>query len=86
LQLKKDIMKGLKLSDSIYAKSMMGSGLDVQGGRLINNRPCGVTGLAEAAAAKKAMKRMDKIDMIASGVSMGNMRSEMMESQFGGEY
>lgn len=75
-------MKGLKLSNSIYASKMMaGSGLDVQGGRLINNRPCGVTGLAEAAAAKKAMKRMDKIDMIAAGVSMGNMRSEMMESE-----
>jgi hypothetical protein len=76
-------MKGLKLSNSIYASKMMaGSGLDVQGGRLINNRPCGVTGLAEAAAAKKAMKRMDKIDMIAAGVSMGNMRSEMMEGEY----
>jgi hypothetical protein len=76
-------MKGLKLSNSIYASKMMaGSGLDVQGGRLINNRPCGVTGLAEAAAAKKAMKRMDKIDMIAAGVSMGNMRSEMMEEDY----
>jgi hypothetical protein len=76
-------MKGLKLSNSIYASKMMaGSGLDVQGGRLINNRPCGVTGLAEAAAAKKAMKRMDKIDMIAAGVSMGNMRSDMIEGDY----
>lgn len=79
-------MKGLKLSDSIYGKGMMGSGLTVQNGRLINNRPCGMTGIAEAAASKKAMKRMDKVEMIASGVSMGNMRSEMIESQFGGEY
>jgi hypothetical protein len=76
-------MKGLKLSNSIYASKMMaGSGLDVQGGRLINNRPCGVTGLAEAAAAKKAIKRMDKIDMIAAGVSMGNMRSDMIEGDY----
>jgi hypothetical protein len=76
----KDIMKGLKLSNSIYASKMMaGSGLDVKGGRLINNRPDGVSGIAQAAAAKKAMKHMDKIDMIASGVAMGNMRSEMGE-------
>ena len=76
-------MKGLKLSNSIYASKMMaGSGLDVQGGRLINNRPCGVTGLAEAAAAKKAIKRMDKIDMIAAGVSMGNMRSDIIEGDY----
>ena len=73
-------MKKLKLSNSIYAGSvMMGSGLDVQGGRLINNRPDGMTGIAQAAIAKKAMKRMDKVGMIAEGVSMGYMRAEMME-------
>lgn len=73
-------MKKLKLSNSIYAGSvMMGSGLDVQGGRLINNRPDGMTGIAQAAVAKKAMKRMDKVGMIAEGVSMGYMRAEMME-------
>jgi hypothetical protein len=82
----KGIMKGLKLSDSIYGNGMMGSGLSVQGGRLINNRPCGTTGIAEAASARKMMKRADKVGMIADGVSMGNMRSEMIESQFEGEY
>jgi hypothetical protein len=83
LQLKKDIMKGLKLSNSIYAKGMMmGSGLDVQNGRLINNRPCGVTGIAEAASARKAMKRMEKVSMIADGVSLGDMRSDMMEGEY----
>lgn len=76
-------MKGLKLSNSIYASKMMaGSGLDVQGGRLINNRPDGVSGIVQAAAARKAMKRMDKIDMIAAGVAMGNMRSDMMEEEY----
>ena len=39
--------------------------------------------IAQAAIAKKASKRMDKIEMIASGVAMGNMRSEMIE---GSEY
>jgi hypothetical protein len=76
-------MKGLKLSNSIYASKMMaGSGLDVQGGRLINNRPDGVSGIVQAAAARKAMKQMNKVDMIAAGVSMGNMRSEMMEEDY----
>jgi len=76
------IMKGLKLSNSVYAsKMMMGNGLDVQGGRLINNRPDSMSGIAQAAIAKKAMKRMEKIDIIAEGVSMGDMRSDMM-----GEY
>lgn len=73
-------MKKLKLSNSIYAGGvMMGSGLDVQGGRLINNRPDGMTGLAQMAANKKIMKRVDKVGMIAEGVSMGYMRAEMME-------
>ena len=76
-------MKKLKLSNSIYAGGMMGNGLDVQGGRLINNRPDGMSGIAQAAIAKKASKRMDKIEMIASGVAMGNIRSEMI---VGSEY
>jgi hypothetical protein len=73
-------MKGLKLSNSIYASKMMvGSGLDVQGGRLINNRPDGVSGIAQAAAAKNAMKYAKKIEMYSDAVALGNMKSEMGE-------
>ena len=76
-------MKGLKLSNSVYAsKLMLGNGLDVQGGRLINNRPDSMTGIAQAAVAKKAMKRMEKVSMIAEGVSLGDMRSDMMEGEY----
>ena len=76
-------MKGLKLSNSIYAsKLMLGNGLDVQGGRLINNRPDSMSGIAQAAVAKKAMKRMEKVSMIAEGVSLGDMRSDMMEGEY----
>ena len=76
-------MKGLKLSNSIYAsKLMLGNGLDVQGGRLINNRPDSMTGIAQAAVAKKAMKRVEKVSMIADGVSLGDMRSDMMEGEY----
>jgi hypothetical protein len=41
-----------------------------------------MSGIAQAAVAKKAMKRMDKIDVIAAGVSMGNMREDMMEGEY----
>ena len=76
-------MKGLKLSNSIYAsKLMLGNGLDVQGGRLINNRPDSMSGIAQAAVAKKAMKRVEKVSMIADGVSLGDMRSDMMEGEY----
>ena len=73
-------MKGLKLSNSIYAKGMMGgSGLDVQGGRLINNRPDGVSGIVQAAESRKAIKKMNKIEMYSEAVALGNMKSEMRE-------
>jgi hypothetical protein len=79
----KDIMKGLKLSNSIYASKMMaGSGLDVKGGRLINNRPDGVSGIVQAAEARKAMKHMKKIEMYSDAVALGNMKSEMMEEKY----
>lgn len=71
----------LNLKNSIYSKGYtVGSGLDVQNGRLINNRPDGITGIAEAANARKIMKRMEKVSVISEGVSLGNMKSEMFEN------
>lgn len=71
----------LNLKNSIYSKGYtVGSGLDVKNGRLINNRPDGITGIAEAANARKIMKRMEKVDVISEGVSLGNMKSEMFEN------
>jgi hypothetical protein len=70
----------LNLKNSIYSKGYtMGSGLDVEKGRLINNRPDGMTGIAQAAIAKKAMKHADKVNMIADGVSLGYLKAEMLE-------
>lgn len=71
----------LNLKNSIYSKGYtVGSGLDVHNGRLINNRPDGITGIAEAANARKIMKRMEKVSVISEGVSLGNMNSEMFEN------
>jgi hypothetical protein len=68
----------LKLSNSIYSKNgVLGDGLEVKGGRLINNRPDGVTGIAEAASVRKIMKRSEKVSMISEGVSLGESMSRM---------
>lgn len=70
----------VNLKNSIYSKGYtMGSGLDVERGRLINNRPDGQTGIQQAAEAKAMMKRANKIEMTAEGVMLGNLRSEMLE-------
>lgn len=70
----------LDLKNSIYAKGYtLGSGLEVKNGMLINNRPDGMSGIAEATKARKVMKRIDKVGMIAEGVSLGYMRAEMLE-------
>jgi hypothetical protein len=70
--------RGLKLSNSIYSGSQY-DGLTVRNGRLINNRPDGQTGIAQAAEIRKSMKRAEKVSMIAKGTAMGEMMSEMGE-------
>ena len=75
-------MKGhLNLKNSIYQKTSSGSfdGLTVSDGRLINNRPNGITGIAQAAQVRKAMKVAEKVSIIARG----NYMSEMMEGDCG---
>ncbi len=68
--------RGLKLSDSIYSGSKF-DGLTVRNGRLINNRPDGQTGIAQAADIKRSMKRAEKVMIVAKGTAMGEMMSEM---------
>jgi hypothetical protein len=53
-------------------KSM--GGLRVEGGRLVNDREDGVTGIAKAASVKKMMKRAKKVDMIADGISLAEAK------------
>ena len=49
-------------------------GLRVEGGRLVNDREDGVTGIAKAASVKKMMKRAKKVDMIADGISLAEAK------------
>ena len=71
--------RGLKLSNSIYANDSQFNGLTVRNGRLINNRPDGQTGIAQAADIRKSAKRAEKIMVVAKGTAMGEMMSEMGE-------
>jgi ABC-type uncharacterized transport system ATPase component len=71
----------LNLRNSIYQQKNVGSfdGLTIKDGMLINNRPDGQSGIAQAAQVKKAMKTAEKISIVARGTAMGEMMSEMGE-------
>lgn len=71
----------LNLGNSVYQAKESGSfsGLTMRNGRLINNRPDGQTGLAQAAEIRKAMKVAEKVSIVAKGTAMGEMMSEGME-------
>jgi hypothetical protein len=49
-------------------KSM--GGLTVKDGRLINDRPCGVSGIQQAANVRKTLHRAKKVNMIADGIEL----------------
>ena len=75
-------MKGhLNLKNSIYQQKSSGSfdGLTVKDGMLINNRPNGITGIAQAAKIRKSIRTAEKVSIIARGNAMG----EMMEDDCG---
>jgi hypothetical protein len=57
--------------------------LTVKNGRLINNRPNGVTGIQQAAQIKNDLKREKKIEMMTEAIYRAEMRSEMVESMMG---
>jgi len=49
-------------------------GLRVEKGRLINDRPEGVSGLEQASRVRKMMHRAKKVDMIADGIELAEGR------------
>jgi ABC-type uncharacterized transport system ATPase component len=71
--------KRLDLSNSIYQQKTNGSysGLTVKDGMLINNRPDGQTGIAQASQLRKAMQRAEKISTMSTAFMMGDTMSEM---------
>ncbi len=49
-------------------------GLRVEKGRLINDRPDGITGIAQAAQLRKTLYRAKKVDMMADGIELAEGR------------
>lgn len=49
-------------------------GLRVEKGRLINDRPDGITGIAQAAQLRKTLHRAKKVDMMADGIELAEGR------------
>jgi len=69
----------VNLSNSIYQQKGSGYGLTQKDGMLINNRPDGQTGIAQAAQIKKTMKRAEKIATYAEAVALGSRMEDRME-------
>ena len=59
-------------------KISMSNGLDVRNGRLINNRPDGMTGIQQMCEIKKMQKREQKIEMMVEADVRASMREKMM--------
>ncbi len=54
-------------------------GLYVKQGRLINERPDGMTGIQQAANLKRMKKIAYKEEMIAKGIELSEMRKDMRD-------
>ena len=75
------IKQRLSIKNSLYQGGYAGTdGLTVRNGRLINNRPCGETGISQMAKARAEARKQAKIDMIAEGYAKGEMMSEAREN------
>lgn len=56
------------------------TGLTIKNGRLINERPNGMTGIQQAAMIRKEMKKAEKTEMYANAVAIGMVKAEAIES------
>lgn len=57
----------IKMGGSIYQSNGAGPGLIVQDGRLVNNRPDGMTGIQQVAMSRKVMRHENKVNTYAEG-------------------
>jgi hypothetical protein len=59
-------------------KMSIKDGLEVRNGRLINNRPDGMTGIQQLCETKKMLKREQKIEMMVEADVRASMRERML--------
>jgi len=65
-------------------RDLIESDYTIKNGRLINNAPPLQTGLCKMAKMRKAMKKSEKVSMIADGMDMAEMREQMRKTTLGG--
>ena len=58
------------------------NGLYVEGGRLINDRPDGRSGIAKAASIKRSVMNDRKVNQIAEGMQLADRRKSFRELDF----
>ena len=68
----KKINRDSKMSNNV-------GGLYVKQGRLMNERPDGMTGIQEAARIRKMKCDAEKAEIIANGISLAEMRESMRD-------
>jgi hypothetical protein len=64
-------------------KIILSNGLDVHGGRLMNNRPDGRTGIQMVSEARQMRKREQKISMMEEAMYRAEMKADMSEYMMG---
>ena len=68
----KNINRDSKMSNNV-------GGWYVKQGRLINERPDGMTGIQQAARIRKMKSDAEKAEIIANGISLAEMRENMRD-------
>lgn len=58
------------------------NGLYVEGGRLINDRPDSMSGIAKAASIKRSVMNDRKVNQIAEGMQLADRRKNFRELDF----
>ena len=58
---------------------MKAEGLTIKDGRLINNRPVGESGIAEASRLRQEMKHRYKAECIADGIGIAERHKEIFK-------
>jgi|TARA_R110000744_G_scaffold285777_2_gene397134 hypothetical protein len=58
------------------------NGLYVKNGRLINDRPDGMSGIAKASAMKRAVDNDKKINMIAEGIQLAENKKKFNQLEY----
>lgn len=57
-------------------KHIAEAGLTVKNGRLVNERPAGISGIQQAANIKRTIDRSRKVDMIADGINLAEDKKD----------